>query len=850
MAVAKPHLSILLSVVCLGTLPTALGAKGGEAFPPSTPFDIDELFSGPLDDAVCNIEAVDSVNNAQLACILSDLADTTFFRLFPVDLGRECPFFNKKGKKGKNNDTNAAEPETCSSTGPPEALPFGGAAARPPPFFGGGGGEAAEPACSVAPEAKPKITLPFTKETDQVDQSLSNREGKVLLEAYNDSMQPSFWLDLCDGIGVAGESATMVNLRKNPERWTGYNGSEVWGAIYNENCFAIYSSEGDDELCYEERVLYKLLSALHTSINVHIAMNHYPPRKGIRSSWEPNPSHFIERYSSHPERIKNLHFGFVVLLRAIRKAGPHLLTLNYRTDPNASDSSGEGTGMHTRALVRRLLQTEILTSCNEVFRAFDETLLFQSTRDGTPVAELKRDFKNVFRNISRILDCVSCQKCKLHGKLALLGLGAALKTLLLPSDMIAEGLTKFEIVALINTLGKFSKAIQGARDLTEMHRANIASLRKAVGKKNDPTNTPTQRRAKSAIHIETTSAARLAGTLELADKAVGITASAKDLAPEDEDALIDAILRFDPRPLILAKHYGKDAARFTRHALRVIAQPLVLGEFIEGQGSGGYVAKRQPDYDLAVIGGGLTGLTAALMVLDQGGKVALLEKEPFLGGNSAWASSGVNAAPLDHDGVDSTEIFASDTLRSGGGNAELVEALVKGSMESVKWLEKRLDIDLDQISQLGGHSVPRTRRSEGGMVGQELVLRISREVKKFAGPGGPLTLLTRTTAKALFPDGGDGEAGVEYLTSSKTDGVTSGTIKARLVAVTTGGYANDRDDGGLLYASRPDLKGLPTTNGRWATGDGIKLARGIGGGVVDLDQVGSAGGKNHLKLYI
>jgi len=38
----------------------------------------------------------------------------------------------------------------------------------------------------------------------------------------------------------------------------------------------------------------------------------------------------------------------------------------------------------------------------------------------------------VFHNISAVMDCISCQKCKLHGKLQLLGIGTALKILLVP----------------------------------------------------------------------------------------------------------------------------------------------------------------------------------------------------------------------------------------------------------------------------------------------------------------------------------------------------------------------------------------------------------------------------------
>lgn len=38
-------------------------------------------------------------------------------------------------------------------------------------------------------------------------------------------------------------------------------------------------------------------------------------------------------------------------------------------------------------------------------------------------------FKLRFRNISEIIDCVGCQKCKLHGKLQIYGLATMLKIL-------------------------------------------------------------------------------------------------------------------------------------------------------------------------------------------------------------------------------------------------------------------------------------------------------------------------------------------------------------------------------------------------------------------------------------
>lgn len=87
---------------------------------------------------------------------------------------------------------------------------------------------------------------------------------------------------------------------------------------------------------------------------------------------------------------------------------------------------------------------------------------------------------------------------------------------------------------------------------------------------------------------------------------------------------------------------------------------------------------------VVVVGGGLAGLTAAVEAHQQAAqqglplKVVLLEKMPKVGGNSAKASSGMNA--LNVPGGDSLELFTSDTLTSGGGlsSEELVAHLVVG----------------------------------------------------------------------------------------------------------------------------------------------------------------------------
>lgn len=84
--------------------------------------------------------------------------------------------------------------------------------------------------------------------------------------------------------------------------------------------------------------------------------------------------------------------------------------------------------------------------------------------------QLQHEFRERFRNISRIMDCVSCEKCKVWGKLQILGIGTAIKILLTPTAQLqgwAGGGTKLsrqEIVALINTLNQLAASVEFAAE--------------------------------------------------------------------------------------------------------------------------------------------------------------------------------------------------------------------------------------------------------------------------------------------------------------------------------------------------------------------------------------------------
>ena len=73
-----------------------------------------------------------------------------------------------------------------------------------------------------------------------------------------------------------------------------------------------------------------------------------------------------------------------------------------------------------------------------------------------------KDLQHRFYNISRIMDCVICDKCRLNGKVQVRGLATALKVLFIPSNLKNEVLTSLkagEIVSLVQLYSKLSESL-------------------------------------------------------------------------------------------------------------------------------------------------------------------------------------------------------------------------------------------------------------------------------------------------------------------------------------------------------------------------------------------------------
>lgn len=254
---------------------------------------------------------------------------------------------------------------------------------------------------------------------------------------------------------------------------------------------------------------------------------------------------------------------------------------------------------------------------------------------------------------------------------------------------------------------------------------------------------------------------------------------------------------------------------------------------------------------VVVVGGGLAGLSAAIEATNCGSQVVLIEKASNTGGNSAKATSGINGwgtRPQALQNVsDAGKYFERDTHLSGVGGTcvpGLVKVLSVKSSEAIKWLTS-FGIPLTVLSQLGGHSRKRCHRAPDRADGSPVPIgyTIMKTLKDFivTHRKKQVHLMTGTTVKELthvsetLPDGTTRTVvtGVVYQTAE-------GEVRhltADAVILTTGGFSNDTTETSLMKEYAPHLFGRPTTNGQFATGDGVKMARSVGAQLIDMDKI-------------
>lgn len=239
-----------------------------------------------------------------------------------------------------------------------------------------------------------------------------------------------------------------------------------------------------------------------------------------------------------------------------------------------------------------------------------------------------------------------------------------------------------------------------------------------------------------------------------------------------------------------------------------------------------------------VVGGGLAGLSAAHTLLERGANVLVLDKQPFMGGNSTKATSGINGAGTqtqqDAGIPDSAKTFFDDTKQSARDLArdDLIHVLTGRSADAVHWLQHKFGLDLSKVSRLGGHSQPRTHRGNAQFPGMVITYAQLERLEDLAvSIPDRVKIIKKARVFKLLKDDSGTVVGVEYEVNGKNETVYGPVILA------TGGYAADFTHDSLLKQHRPEYYNLPTTNGEHSTGDGHKIALAIGASAVDLEKV-------------
>ncbi|KAG0221226.1 FAD binding domain-containing protein [Mortierella sp. GBAus27b] len=241
-----------------------------------------------------------------------------------------------------------------------------------------------------------------------------------------------------------------------------------------------------------------------------------------------------------------------------------------------------------------------------------------------------------------------------------------------------------------------------------------------------------------------------------------------------------------------------------------------------------------------VVGGGLSGLSAAHTVLEHGHNVLVIDKNAFFGGNSTKATSGINGAltktQIQHGIKDSVEAFYDDTAKSARDmlRPDLVKVLTGRSASAVEWLQTKFQLDLSLVSRLGGHSFPRTHRGKEKFPGMTITYALMEMIEDLSvSQPDRVKLIKKARVTNLIKENG-AVVGVEY------EQLNAPGQKLQAwgpVVLATGGYAADFTSDSLLKKYRPDLWDLPTTNGDHTTGDGIKMALAIGGKTINMEKV-------------
>lgn len=373
--------------------------------------------------------------------LIEQLREHKFFRIFKIDLAKECPFWARR--------------EMCTSPGACQICE-----------------------CDDEQIPPPWKLKPIKNFVDRNHYNSSKIEPWGEDDTFDASAYDKIWTvpypetpilrsnGLVSSVSDEGsKSASYVDLTLNRPGFTAYRGRNIWRLIYQENCMGSMNNPLENvgtahafTRCTEEEAFHKIVSGMQTAIMVLSSEYHHSKntpaehqkeieeykKKGrvmntaaFRAQYSPDLKLFRERVATERAWLENLYFTFGVLLRTLCRVAPVLDTCDCDTGTRDDDARAKN---DLRALVR-----EPFAACREAY--VNEPLFHRKQQ-----LALKQ-----FHNISRIMDCLECEKCRLHGKVKIVALQLALRAS--GNDTRVHWVERNEVIALVNSIGYFADSI-------------------------------------------------------------------------------------------------------------------------------------------------------------------------------------------------------------------------------------------------------------------------------------------------------------------------------------------------------------------------------------------------------
>jgi len=232
--------------------------------------------------------------------------------------------------------------------------------------------------------------------------------------------------------------------------------------------------------------------------------------------------------------------------------------------------------------------------------------------------------------------------------------------------------------------------------------------------------------------------------------------------------------------------------------------------------------------DIAIIGGGGAGLSAAIEAAERGMQVVLLEKRRSLGGNSALAQYilAVNSHIQKQSNISITVDEALNTALEYAHwkiNPRIVHTFLKKSADTLLWLEEK-GLKFVRVAESHGGSLRTEHCMDSIRGGYDIIKALTKRCEEVG-----VKIYLNTPAKQILTDKDGNTTGV--FAKSNDEDIH---IHSKCVIITTGGYAGNKK---LLRKYYPSYHENMRNRGIPNMGDGLLMAMKIGAATEGLGNI-------------